>query len=181
MRTHKRHSHTLNDYSHTLTHTHSSHTQCLYVQQRELTLTHTLTHIHTHSHSLTISTTHSESLSDTLLHTLVCTVVTHTHSQSLTLASCTLTLTLDLVHFTTHRRHLYNSSHSHIKENDCHTTLDKTQIHQAKSSHHRLNQKHKMKQAADPRAALVNPGRDTLLSQHAPGMGFTFCPFDTNM
>ena len=52
-------------------------------------------------------------------------------------------------------------------------------IHQAKSSHHRLNQKHKMKQAADPQTALVNPGRDTLLSQHAPGMGFTFCPFDT--
>ena len=50
-------------------------------------------------------------------------------------------------------------------------------IHQNKSNN-RVTQKHKMKQP--DRNALVNPARDTLLSQHAPGMGFTFCPFDTS-
>ena len=59
-------------------------------------------------------------------------------------------------------------------------------IHQNRSSHSHHHLSHKQQKQLKQQqpaggGAVLNPGRETLLSQHAPGMGFSFCPFDTNM
>ena len=58
-------------------------------------------------------------------------------------------------------------------------------IHQSKSTHshhasHKQQKQVKHQQKPEGGAAL-NPGREALLSQHAPSMGFTFSPSDSNM